>query len=149
MKRAFVAVIALVASSFTPIALPPLVSRAAALPSPNVVLCTDISSLGPAQNGHYWGSPFILPVDITVRTTFQGPFSSGGTEYFIATTTTTTNPIIQRCRVLNGSGRATGKHQDIEVAPADIDVDVYNCQLTATPAPGYVECPSGGSRDDR
>ena len=148
MKLALLAATALIASSFTPIAVPALVSGAAALPAPNVLLCTDSSLLGPSRSGHFWGSPYILPVDNTVTTTFDGPFSSEGTEYFIVTETTTTNPIIQRCRVFNWSGHVTGKYQDIEVAPAGTVTRVYNCQETTTPDPGYVECPGAGSSGD-
>ena len=150
MKRAILAAAALMSSSFTPIALPVLVTEAAAeLPSPNVLLCTDNSLLGPSQNRHFWGTAFLLPVNFT--TTFEGPFSSGDTEYFIATTKTT-KPVIQRCPVLNAEGKRTGKHQDIVVAPADTVVEVFNCQHQLTAAGiawGYVECPTGGSPDDR
>lgn len=152
MQRAILAITALLASSFTPIALPVLVTEAAAeLPSPNVLLCNDAKALGPSQNGHFWGTPILLlPVNQTV--TFDGPFSSGETAYFIATIATT-EPIFQRCPVLNGPAKRTGKYQDVEAAPAGTILSVFNCQPEVTSAGselGYVDCDfPGGSPDDR
>jgi hypothetical protein len=151
MKRAFLAATALIATSFTPIGPTSLFNAAAELPSPNVLLCTDTKSLGPSQNGHFWGTPLLLlPVNSTVE--FDGPFSSGDTEYFVATVTTT-EPLFQRCLVINRSGHRTGKYQDIEVAPAGAIISVFNCQPEPTDAGielGYVNCDApGGSPDDR
>jgi hypothetical protein len=95
-----------------------------------------------------------LPANTTVITTFEGPIGSGDTEHFVATRTIRTGAIIQRCPVLNGTGNLTGRHQDVVVAPAGTETEVFNCQVeltTAGIALGYRTCSglAGGSGDDR
>lgn len=154
MTRGFLAATALIVASFTPIAPPNLVSGAAALP--NVLLCTNNSLLGPSQNGHFWGNPNILPTKTVTVTTFAGPFGSGATAHFIATSRISREPIIQRCPVMNGSSQPTGKYQDVQLAPGGESIRIANCQMTLTSAGaalGYHQCDAldlfGGSPDDR
>ena len=144
MKRALLAIAALITSSFTPVAPPGMVGEAVAIPAPNVLLCNDTSLLGSSRSGQFWGNPYLLPVNITVTTEFEGPFGSGDTQYFVATSTTVTGPIRQRCPVMNWGGKSTGKYQDVELAPAGTEVETYQCQLPLTEAGeglGYVLCP--------
>lgn len=152
MKRALLSATALIASSFTPVASGDLVSRAsAALPTPNVLLCTDTKALGSENNGHFWGTPYILPVNHTDTFTFAGPYSGDAGEYFVVTQTTVTQAVFQRCRVMNWNSRETGKYQDVEVAQPETVISVYNCQSPLTEAGavlGYVACPGIGSSGD-
>jgi hypothetical protein len=154
MIRALLAATAVIASSFTPIAIPALVTPAAAVPSPNNSLCTDTRLLGPWQNGHHWAAYVLSGGETVERTTFEGPFSSEAGLYYVATTVTYTRAVIQRCRVLNKANNDTNKYQDVEVVPA-IDIsssNPFDCQTPLTDAGralGYVECPTGGSPDDR
>jgi hypothetical protein len=120
MKIRICAALALVTSSFTPAALPGMISAASAQ-SVNPSLCSDVSLLGPVRNGHTWGTPEILPsngtpsvsVEVGTVTTRAG---SSGNVTVVVTTTTTQPPVIQRCPVLNSQGNLTDKYQDVELA---------------------------------
>jgi hypothetical protein len=155
MIRALLAATAVIASSFTPIAIPALVTPAAAVPSPNNSLCTDTRLLGPWQNGHHWAAYILSGGETAYRTTFEGPYSNEAGTYWYATTVTYTRAVIQRCAVLNRANNDTNKYQDVEAVPRiEISSDSYYCQepgelTNAGQALGYVECPAGGSPDDR
>jgi hypothetical protein len=156
MKFALLAATALIASSFSPIALPALVGEAAALPSPNVLLCTDNNLLGPSQNGHFWGNPYILPVRNIVSGTLDGPTSipGGGTRY-VGLEAISLQAVIQRCPVMNRAGHPTGEYQDVQLTAAHHTTFVIECEHTSGESvpPPYVDCQishlTGSSGDDR
>jgi hypothetical protein len=156
MKTAVWVASALIVSSFSPVALPNLVGTATAQTSTNVLLCTNSRLLGGSQSGQFWGTPFLLPFNVTMTTTFTGPFGSGDTEHYIGTRTIRNAPLIQRCPVMNAAGRSTGKHQDVQLSGPSTLTDEFRCQPQVTTAGlnlGYVYCNfpdgAGSSGDDR
>lgn len=156
MKCAALAAAALIASSFTPIALPTLVGTAAATPTPDVALCTDNSLLGPAQNGHFWGHPYILPIRNVVTGTLGEPIPMlGGGEAYSGMMAVSLQAVIQRCPVMNAAGHPTGEYQDVELTAAHHTTFQLNCTHTgaSTVPPPYLDCEiahlTGSSGDDR
>ena len=156
MKLELLAATAIIASSFTPIAFPILVSEAVALPSPSVLRCTDASLLGPSGNGHFWGNPYILPVHNLVSGTVGEPTSIlGGGERYSGTAAVSLRAVIQRCPVMNKSGHPTGQYQDVELTAAHHTTFAIECDHTTAESvpPPYLTCqlvpPAGGSPDDR
>ena len=156
MKRALLVATALIASSFTPIALPVMVSAVVAQASPNVLLCTDTSLLGPSANGHLWGAPYILPTHNVVSGSLDAPTPiSGGGERYFGTEAISLQAVIQRCPVINRSGQPTGQYQDVELKAAHHTTFVIECDHTPpeTVPPPYLDCHishlAGGSGEDR
>jgi hypothetical protein len=156
MNRALLAATVLIASGFTPIAPPVLVGAAAASPSPNVLLCTDTSLLGPSGNGHFWGSPYILPARNIVTGTLGAPTRDGaGVDHYSGTAAVSLQAVIQRCPVVNRSGQPTGKYQDVEIIAAHHTTFGLECEHTPPDSvpPPYLSChleaPTGGSGEDR
>lgn len=154
MTRAFLAATALIASSFTPIAFPNLVSRADALPTPNVLLCNDTSLLGPSGSGHFWGNPYILPAHNIVSGTLGGSIPIlGGGERYTGTQAISLQAVIQRCPVMNRSGNPTGKYQDVERSAVHHTTFLLECEHTPSMTVPYMDCRisllPGGSPDDR
>lgn len=156
MNVARLAAMAIIASSFSPIALPGTVSKAAAEVSPNVLLCTDNNLLGPSQNSHFWGNPYILPANNVVSGTLGVPVRDGsGVDHYSGTAVVSLHAVIQRCPVMNRAGRPTGEYQDVELTAAHRTTFEVECQHTppATVPPPYLDCqishPVGQSGDDR
>jgi hypothetical protein len=138
MKRAILAATALIASSFTPIAVPALVSEAAALGAPDTSLCTDTSLLGPSKNGNHWGAEFLPFQRSQSEITFGEPFTIDGNIYHIAYVTITTPAITQRCIVLNSQNHPIlPKYQDVEYAPSESETLSQQCLDDSNPFVGF------------
>jgi hypothetical protein len=156
MKRTCLAATALIASSFTPIALPFAVGVAVAQPTPNVLLCTDTSLLGPGQSGRYWGNPYLLPTQNIVSGTLNAPIPIlGGGEHYSGTEAISLQAVVQRCPVMNAAGHPTGQYQDVELTAAHRTTFALECDHTPSTSvpPPYLDCQishlAGGSPDDR
>jgi len=156
MKLELLAASALIASSFSPLALPILVGEAAALPTPNPILCTDTSLLGPPESGRYWGNPYLLPASNIVSGTLDAPQRDGaGVEHYLGVMAISLQAVVQRCPVMNRSGHPTGQFQDVPLTAAHHTTFALECSHTPPEAvpPPYLDCQvshlTGGSPDDR
>ena len=154
MTRALLAATALIASTFTPMALPVMVEVAVASPAANVLLCTDTDLLGPPANGHFWGNPYILPTHNAVTGSLGAPSRDGaGADHYLGTEAIDLQAVVQRCPVMNRSGHPTGQYQDVVLTAAHHTTFDLECEHTPEMTIPYLDCqishPVGGSGDDR
>jgi hypothetical protein len=146
MKRAMIAGLALLASSFTPVEPPELISAANAQPAPSP--CAATNKLGP---GFQWGSAYIVPGPYDYRIDF-GPVQ--GEEGLFATITAR-SPLTVRCSVLSGHEKVVGKYGTSELRHGETLVELVCDEQGLTEAGlllGVKEenvCFAGGSWDNR
>jgi hypothetical protein len=143
MKRAMIASLALLASGFTPVEPPQLITPANAQTPPSP--CAATNKLG---DGFTWGDAFIVPGPYDYRIDF-GPAEGG-----VAATITARSPLTIRCPVLNG-GKPIGKYGTNQLATGHTLVELVCAEGGLTEAGRQLGakdidvCFAGGSWDNR
>jgi hypothetical protein len=124
MMKKILAAMALVTTSFTPLAIAPAFADHT---SADVALCTDTSYLGNSSNGHY----FVASIETsgTAGVVDGDQYWAGKSGNAFVLRTTTAPSVVQRCSVLNKPGNDTGTFYDIPLHVGGITTEeIKVCQ---------------------